>query len=457
MSKTGTRAACMVLAVIFCASCLPASDSADADYAGGEYGAVFGTDINEIDQLIKDTTGKTIKELVKELSDSMENYELEIDPGLFAKFALKRDTTVDDSAMTISDAFSGYLETTIAADMEGKFPEPGTYYPQEGESGWDFIVRVFSNGSTESRAVNATVVLGIYAELLLTSHVDTSTGKLTSVDVSLKLSVLSDEMSGISLDLKSDGDDNPVSLTVTYSEYTAESDFFLSFGAKASFDDMTVLSSEDEWTVEPTVTVHMDRLLVSSDLADSMWAKVLKAVGGGAISSQLPDLLLKVLRSGGRTMDIFETISSLTGSSIPDMVFDLPLSAAKQTDSEGRESVAFTFAGDENAKVYFSTNAFVLNLTGLIYLIPESMISAVEKLVLDLVFIALGWDDTPVDDVSGDEAKKEEIAVTQEVVSERMTEEEKENYPVPSHYIGIAAVGIAISVILPLLMWRRVI
>ena len=76
--------------------------------------------------------------------------------------------------------------------------------------------------------------------------------------------------------------------------------------------------------------------------------------------------------------------------------------------------------------------------------------------ILSLFFAAIGWDDIDVGDISDDQQMRNQCRELRAYVDRMIEEDNQESYPVPEQYIWVSAIGISVSVVVLLLMWRRI-
>ena len=245
-------------------------------------------------------------------------------------------------------------------------------------------------------------------------------------------------------------------LTFDYNPYAADENFYTDVEIAFAIEDMPVFVGDEQWTVNPKITEHVNKLVLSADLANSLWLKVLKMVGDDT-KMKLPELTLELLGSGGRRMDLFDTIRSLTGKDVPDITIVDLFNAVQYTDGRGYKYSRLVTDRDDSLKFDLPRAAYTLDYAKLAMLIPDTIIDTAGKVAVAVFFTAIGWDDIDVGDMSDDPSLKYECKGIRNYVDERIIDDNKESYPVPTVYIGIAAAGISVSVIVLLLIWRRII
>ena len=218
---------------------------------------------------------------------------------------------------------------------------------------------------------------------------------------------------------------------------------------------------------------HVEKSIVSSDLADSLWLTVLAASGGeGDGNTKLPELILKILGSGGRMLDLFDTIKSLTSSDIPDVEFSMVFNAHDYFDEAGYEYSKLvppdkTTGNDDPTRppLYFPSGGYTLDVAQYVKYIPDSILNEEYKKAATWILIALGlgYDDndphilTPikVSDLAGHDDVRMQSDMIRSYVNQKISSAEVESYSTPEIYEYIAWGGIAITVLVIVLMWRR--
>ena len=201
---------------------------------------------------------------------------------------------------------------------------------------------------------------------------------------------------------------------------------------------------------------HVYRSAVSSDLAGSVWVMAVDAMDGKIGNVQLPELILKIIGSGGRMMDVFETIQSLTSTDLPDVSFTATLKASDFTDADGFEYCKLESLKDGGPVFQISTGGYVLDLVRLAGDIPDYIISDKVKIAMEIVFLALGWNHLVVNDISDDEETQGRCSGISQYVDGKIAAAEETHYSTPDIYFIIAIAGLAVCIILGLLIWRRV-
>jgi hypothetical protein len=443
------------IVAIMLLSGLPLTE-ADGDGAGNDqiYGATTGIDLSEIDEILKLITGKTLKELVEDLAKTMD-YDVTFDPELESKFAMTRDIHDEDGHRTIVDRLSGYFTLSVDLVAEGKFPAAGTYLVNDGESAEDFLKRVFIDGSTEDHKISNEIVLGMTLDLALVTDINTETGEMEDAYIAF-FPMLYTEVDG---DMKiadlTDDDDNLVGITIDYEKYHSLSNVYGDFQITLDIDDLKVLG-DGEWTCNPMITEHVERSVVSSDLVNDLWPLIKKVIGeGGKISKAIPELILNILTSTDRKLDIFDTIKSLTGKTVHDITFTGDVTVSNKTDELGNPYVLFKVKrNDTTVDISYPLEGYSFEAGKIIDLIPDSLISKEAKGIIKaaLIIIGLGYVEMP--DITNDQKKQEECSTIQNAVNEINIMNEKYETDVPLVFIVLAVIIVIAACAATILMWR---
>ncbi len=443
------------IVAIMLLSGLPLTE-ADGDGAGNDqiYGATTGIDLSEIDEILKLITGKTLKELVEDLAKTMD-YDVTFDPELESKFAMTRDIHDENGHRTIVDRLSGYFTLSVDLVAEGKFPAAGTYLVNDGESAEDFLKRVFIDGSTEDHKISNEIVLGMTLDLALVTDINTETGEMEDAYIAI-FPMLYTEVDG---DMKiadiTDDDDNLVGITIDYEKYHSLSNVYGDFQITLDIDDLKVLG-DGEWTCNPMITEHVERSVVSSDLVNDLWPLIKKVIGeGGKISKAIPELILNILTSTDRKLDIFDTIKSLTGKTVHDITFTGDVTVSNETDELGNPYVLFKVKrNDTTVDISYPLEGYSFEAGKIIDLIPDSLISKEAKGIIKaaLIIIGLGYVEMP--DITDDQKKQEECSTIQNAVNEINIMNEKYETDVPLVFIVLTVIIVIAACAATILMWR---
>ena len=191
------------------------------------------------------------------------------------------------------------------------------------------------------------------------------------------------------------------------------------------------------------------------------------------MDSKLPNLILEILGSGGRMLDLFDTIKSLTSSDVPDLSFSMLFNGHDYTDDHGNVYSKLvppkkddkTQDDDTRPPLYFPKGGYELNLAQYVKYIPDSVLDPDYKEAATYILIALGLgndDNDPhifsavnVSDLEGRDYDRMQSDLIRSYVSENFSTVERESYSTPEVYQYIAWTGLALTVIIIVLMWRR--
>jgi len=453
--KYGKAALAVAIVAIMLFSGLPLTE-ADGDGTGNDqmYGATTGIDLSEIDEILKLITGKTLKELVEDLAKTMD-YDVTFDPSLESKFAMTRDVHDEDGHRTIMDRLTGYFTLSVDLVAEGKFPAAGTYLVNDGESAEDFLKRVFIDGSTEDHKISNEVVLGMTLDLALVTDINTETGEMEGAYIAFFPMLYTEVDGDIKIADLTDDDDNLVGITIDYEKYHSLSNVYGDFQITLDIDDLKVLG-EGEWTCNPLITEHVERSVVSSDLVNDLWPLIKKVIGeGGKISKAIPELILNILTSTDRKLDIFDTIKSLTGKTVHDITFTGDVTVSNETDELGNPYVLFKVKrNDTTVDISYPLEGYSFEAGKIIDLIPDSLISKEAKGIIKaaLIIIGLGYVEMP--DITDDQKKQEECSTIQNAVNEINIMNEEYETDIPLVFIVLAVIIVIAACAATFLMWR---
>ena len=442
----------VVLSMVSCIAIVPSSSAENEQY--GEYGAVYDFDYAKFDNAIETATGKSVEGWASYAFSELLGYEFEMTPGLYAKLTTTRDTIQGEKVYTITDHTSGYIDAKMDATMRGGLPAPGTYERNDGESSLAFIKRVLkdeSGGATGQVEFHSSS--RIFMDLGIVSHIDLATGNVTDSCLTLKFAIYEITDRTMTLDYTADDEGEIRTITVSYGRVSGDSNFFTDTEVAFTITGMPVFVGDEQWSMEPVMTEHVNKLVLSSDLANSIWLKVIDMADGDKSGSKLPQLILELMGSGGRRLDLFETISSLTGKSIPDLTFTDKFDASQYADARGYH---YTRLVSPRNTFDLPRSAYTLSYSELALMLPGQIISDAGKVILSLFFAAIGWDDIDVGDISDDQQMRNQCRELRAYVDRMIEEDNQESYPVPEQYIWVSAIGISVSVVVLLLMWRRI-
>ncbi len=461
---SGNIALSTILAVMLLTTCviiIPGSEADDtAEY---EYGSTYDFNSDQIDDLIKAGTGHSVEEWIQYLSDQSDRYDFSLDKfDAISKIAVTRNTCLDGNDYTIDDHVTGYVKTHMDARGDGHFPAPGTYEAKENETIGLFLKRIFiDEGLTTTRNTEYHFDIQLFVDIDCISHIDIATGYMTDASIRFKVAMYDMEDRNIDFHLETDDNYNPVSATIDYKHTKCDNNFFLDVKVDLTMEGMRVFTDDTEpWTIKPLITEHVDKFVISSDLADSLWLQLAAQSEKDIIDSKLPKLILDLIGSGGRMLDLFDTIKSLTSSDIPDASMTGRFRAENTTDAHGYKYCQLTLLKDDGTEgtVFKLPKAgYTLNLCDLVNMIPDYVIDSSRKGDICAVIHAFGYDDIEIKDITNDIGKKDECSILQAYVNEKITEDDTESYTVPTEYVISATVILLVSCILISLMWRRMI
>ena len=460
MRSSGRKVLTAVAVIALVSTCLIFIPSSSAtDYTNGMYGAADGLTYSEIDTKIKDITGEDISYWINKLSDDMENYDItKFEPDLHTEISIRRDTSVSGHEYTITDHVSAYIEAKADISVKGNFPNSGKYDAQDGESEFQLLLRIFNDHGAKAETEHGiSIDIKLYVDVDIRSTVDIDTGEITDSYVDIRFLMYDKEDRDFDVSIEEDKGGDPEFLSVSYDRMQTDSTFFTDLEVGLTIEGLKAYSgTEEKWTVRPVVKEHVYKSAVSSDLAGSLWIKAIDALDGEIGEVQLPKLILKLLGSGGRMMDVFKTINSLTSSDIPDMSFTATLEASNDTDAHGNQYCKLKSLKDGGPTFMISAGAYTLNLNMLVSDLPSYIISDKVKIAVQLIFTAMGWDDIQVNDISGDEETQAKCNGVVSYVNDKIGVAEEGRYSTPTGYIAVAGVGIGISILVGILIWRRV-
>ena len=189
------------------------------------------------------------------------------------------------------------------------------------------------------------------------------------------------------------------------------------------------------------MNVHVDKLMVSSDLANGLWKKVSEILGWDDNQSALPQLILNILKSGSRMLDLFDTVQSLTGTEIPDVKFIAKAHTSTFTDDAGRQYYKITVKTHDSSKdLMLAKQDYSLNVLDLIDSIPSYIMGDGVKLAIGSALTVLGWDKIEVTELTP-ETKAECDAIAEHV--DTMVEiDERYDFNIPVEYLVLSIAGI---------------
>lgn len=474
--RSATKAVISVAVVLVLAAtciCITPSSSSDSYNDGKHYGYAGTKTYSEFDNMIYIASGEHVTDLIADFfTNFVTGYTLDqIDPNVNTGVSARRDISVNGNECTYKDYWSLFMETHLDLKISGNYPAEGTYFPQENETTVDMLSRIFGEEGSGQRTTELHSDLDIYIDAILTSRLDTYSGNLTDADLEIKLLVKDKEHNTIQIMTDNDEDGNPLSATITYDDLSLNSMFYGDFEILFDFERMKILSHYPDWEVETIATEHVEKSIISSDLADSLWLSVL-AASDGTMNTKLPDLILEILGSGGRMLDLFDTIKSLTSSDIPDLSFDMIFNGHDYTDSHGNVySKLVPPKKDDRTQddttrppLYFPKGGYEMDLAQYVQYIPDKIMDPEYKEAARLILIALGlgndeahsiYNAANVSDLEGHDEIRVNSDLIRSYVSQNFSTVERESYSTPVVYQYIAWIGIALTVVIITLMWRR--
>ena len=452
----------MLMTGLCCLSSTPCS----AEVANGEYGTYTEFSWSQIDTAFEALTGLTVEEWLQDLINGGTYYQIITTPdmNLDLSVGITRNTYLDGNEYTIVDHFSGYANGNFDGEAIGKFPDAGTYTREDSENPLSFLERVFWYECNEGdKDVYIHSRIDMYIDVDVVSHVDIETLELTDSYVALKFAIYEPEHRNIWYDFTKDDEGVINTITVSYDEYNGDSNFFMDFEVGMSIEGMKVFkdmvsAGTESWTVYPSITEHVDKCVISADLANSIWLSTLNVTKIDT-GSQLPKLIINILGSGGRMLDLFDTIKSLTGKEPPDITFESVLDAEGWLyDAWGYRCTRMVSEGPEHYEYNIHPGAYYYNLSSIVANIPDSVLSEDKKAALISVLNSpecIGWANIHVKDISTDEGTKQQCAEIRDYVNDMIMEDDIENYKTPLEYIYISIAGIIVSIAVIALIWRR--
>lgn len=426
-----------------------ADDSSAYEGTNGQYGDVREVSYAQFDSACVNYTGKSFSQWISFLFGEFTDYSIDIhEPSLESKIAMTRDTRTDGSTYVMNDRMTGYLEMVFDSTGVGHFPDAGTYQAQEDENAIAFIKRVFLNeGGAAERTVNVTYDIRLYIDAVAVTTADLSTGEIKDSQVNVRFALYDKEHRDIDIDLGFDEKGNLETMVIDYLQTDVNNNFYLDMETGLTVEGMDVFSESDR-ELDPMFTGHVSEFLISSDLADSVWLDVILSGGVEIGNTNLAELILKILGSGGRTLDLFDTIKSLTSSDIPDATVTASLNASHYTE-DGYDYCKLASKKTGGPAFYFPWGPYEITGEMVKDLIPiHDSDSVLRKVIKNLVIAYFYVDPVEVKDISGDEAMKQQCSDIRDKVFAELDKEEEGSYTIPPVYIAISVVGILMSIIL---------
>ena len=447
-----TIIALAVVAVVLL-SAVPLATQADGDDAPDRYGTTFGITYDEINEFLIEVTGMDMKELLRSLAKEFIAHDIDCEPLLESNFALSRDIEQNGGMFFITDRLSGYIVLSSFITSEGKFPAAGTYEPKEGESGTDFIKRLFTTESTEQHTINSTVESAMTLDVTIETSIDAGSGEVEEVLISICPSIALSNAGDFTIDLDVDDDGNIRSITITYDESNDYSNMYADFQIQLTVDDLKVLG-EGTWKSEPVITESVVKAVVSKDMVDGVW-ELISSQMEGKVNSPMVELLIDIISSSDKKLDLFKTIESLTSNPIPDITFVANAEINNFTDEHGDKYVIIKIARDGGSTVINLPMAgYRITTSDILDLIPESILSEEARFIIDIAIGILGWESFDVEDINDNPEKQKDIYDIQNMVDEYNKWNEDYKFELPMVYLVTAIIIAIFAVVVAALMWR---
>ncbi len=452
MTRRSTVIAAVVLAALMVVPS-PLLSASDADVTYGDYGAAFGVTMEQIDESVKEIIGKTLTEIINDLLQYVEGYDIKVDPDLHSEFAVRRNTFRAEDNIVVQDTFAGVVVASLLAEAKGQFPDAGHYEAREGEELLDLFKRVFTEEHGQQRDVELYFDVQLYVEGEIVTHVDSKTGELTGMDVMVKFMLKNNEWSDIAITV----DEDESGIDISYDGYKESGDGYLRLEATVGAEGLTVMGDKESWECQPKITVHMDALVVSADFAGKVWDLIKSMVDLDDMAKMaIPEIILNIIKSTDRMQDLLQTIESLTSRKIPDMYFTghCTMNSAVDPYMHSYTQVLIDRV-DKYTELRFSPEAFTLDLNMFVNLIPDTILDIETRDIIEAIFSVFGWDEVDVGDIADDPATEEKILETMTFVDERIEDNESFDFQMPLRYLIAGLVIIAGAAGIAFMMWRR--
>lgn len=440
--KATVFAVFLVVALVI--TCIPiVSDDVSADNATETYGSVKSFSWTQIEEISQELIGMSVEELLMELSKNKYGYELYLtEPHFEGRMVTKRDIqTMDDSHIT-NDHISGYVEFGSIMAVHGNLPEAGTYEKQEGEDSLDFLDRIFTDyASKDPRDIFLNIALHVYVDVDITTTVDVATGELTGNNIVGRLYIVEYEKSNFEM-LVDEGDEEFDRLTISYNDFESSSNFYMSADMDVLYEGMKIINSVDWWSMKPKITTHVNSIGVSSDMANGLWNTISEAIGAeDFIKGSLPNLILNIISSSSRVVDLVETIKSLTGKSLHDIDFIADMNASNTVDEDGREYVELELLKKEGSVlIRFPKADFSFPINEILDLIPSRILSDEAKVAIITATVVIGWDLIEVHEM--DAETQEKYDEVYEHTNSAIKYDEEYELQIPTLYIVLSIIGL---------------
>jgi len=449
-----TAIAIMAILAVTCVSIV--SDDSDADAVQTEYGTHFGLSMADVNKVVEKITGKTVQELLDDIK--VDGYELKINPDFDSDIAVDRHIDDTDAQTVFLDRISAYLEFIIVFHGEGNFPDAGVYPAQEGEDVFSLLYRILQEEkSQEFRILDGHFVIGAYIDVIIETVLDKASGELVTCDPEIKIMIVDQEERNFSISSTENDDGTLQSVEIGYGSTSAEDNIYADFEVFMDFQGMDVTESSETWEIFPSIDVNLKKSAVSSDLAGGLGTLLLESIGKiDKAKRQLPELILNILQSTDKVMDIAKTLTSLTNMEVHDILFLSKMTAQNYTDESGYKYVILTSESNgKQVEVTLPITGFNIRFTEIIDILPESILSDDAKAIIDIALVVVGWDSKEVPDITNDKAAQAQVEETQGHVSEMMSYDEDYKFSLPLGYLAVAIIGVIASIAVFAVLWRR--
>jgi hypothetical protein len=438
-------------------TCLPiASEADDADDTTKTYGAVKEFSWTELEKVSKELIGKSIEDILMMLLQNEYGYDIILsEPYFEGKMATERVTETVGDIYNIDDHISAYIEFNTTIKIQGKLPEAGTYERQDGEDVSAFLERVLKdNASKEEREVTLAMVLCVYADVDIKTAVNLTSGELISNNLVAKLVVAEYEQSNLTLETK-EVDDELQSMTIIYEDQESFSNIYTNVDMNLAYEGMKIFTDVDSWNLSPKITSHVNHVFVSSDMASGVWDLVKQVIGiDEKVKSKLPELILNIIESGSRVVDLVQTIKSLTGTTIKDIDFLATINASKATDDDGRKYVNLkVLRPDDSKSLRFPVQDYNMTVSDVLELVPSSIVDENVKTVIAIATTLIGWGNVEVKELDQETQKKIDDIYDHTNTMIKYDEEYELNIPI--EYLIMAIVGLIGCAVAAILIRRR--
>lgn len=454
-------AVCIMLLTCLTVS-VPGSSAESSEDYNGMYGATRSISTDAIEAALVATTGKGFQDYVAEFNSTLEPIGYNIDemvPFLDTKISLRRDVDHDKRDYEAVDRISGYVDLGLDSQVTGRFPAEGTYPAKDGENGIALFARVFGGDDRPDTSTTAYTHMKVtfFYDITLVTHMDFLTGEITDSLLTFRATVHDREHNNFSLSISEDEYGNAESLTVAYEEHNVDTLLYMDFQVKLTAEDLVMGNRDPTWQITPLVVEHVDRSFVSADLADGVWALMLTYIGDGMDIGQLPGIILKILGSGSRMLDVFETIKSLASTEIPDIGFKATFDCEDTVDTNGHTYCKLKSIKDGGPEFRIPWGGYTADFTRIVKLIPDTVIKPETKDIIDLVIEGIGWNDIDVKDISGDKVTQGECKKIQDQVDAAIESSNTTSYKTPTVYVVLSITGIVLTMIAlaSMLCYRR--